>query len=145
MFVLDSFTVPSGKLNTIIFANDADKNLQSAETPTTVTATDKDGNAHEDNVLLSMEYITDSGNVTWDYGTAQEFIAELSCGFDIRFFVKRPLQPLVIKRPPEPFDQPATESRMARSSSSDAPAVTESLKKNEIEMECFIQNILKNN
>ena len=86
---IDSFTVPGGKRESISFANGEYANLSADETPTAVTATDKDDNVHENRVLVSMKYATDSGDVVkWVNGTAQSFIDD-SGDSDIRFVTTR--------------------------------------------------------
>ena len=94
-FVL-GFTVAS--LNnghgTISFDNGARANLNTGDTPTTVTATDEDGNVYTDRVLVSMKYTTtDIGDVVEytesaeTFDTAEEFVAA-AAGRDIYFVTK---------------------------------------------------------
>ena len=81
MFVLGEFTVASDGQHPIHFANGAHTNLNTGDAPTTVTATDENGNVHTDRVLLNMWYTTGNGNVieyTASAGTAEEFVKAAS-------------------------------------------------------------------
>ena len=88
-FVLGSFTVDSTNLervNILFTTNDDFANVDVADTPVRVTATDDEGDYHDQEVLVGMQRVSQTNSVMWASGTATNFVGG-STGKTIRFFI----------------------------------------------------------